>query len=142
MHPNREERMSEKDCGCGPSRRTLLKTGLATAAGLTLPAATAAAQNAAPANTGPAAGAVGIAEGPLPGRNTPNTLEGSSSKQRPAQRQGIDIHAHYYPQAYLDVLGDDGKPFGGEYQDRRRLFHEGRRFCRRSVPGQIYRFEA
>ncbi len=110
--------MSEKDCGCGPSRRTLLKTGLAAAAGaaaLGLPAQQAAAQ-AAPASTGPAAGAVGIAEGPLPGRNRPNTLEGSSSKQRPAQRLGIDIHAHYYPQAYLDVLGDDGKPFGGEYR--------------------------
>jgi len=106
--------MSERESGT--SRRAVIKAGFATAAGLTLPAATALAQNAAPANAGPAPGAVGIAEGPLPGRRTPNTLEGSSSTAKPAQRLGIDIHAHYYPQAYLEVLGNDGAQFGGEYR--------------------------
>jgi aminocarboxymuconate-semialdehyde decarboxylase len=99
------------------TRRTVLKTGLAAGAAAALPQTAAKAAPApAPANAGPAAGAVGIAEGPLPGRNTPATLEGSSSKARPAQRLGIDIHAHYYPQAYLQVLGSDGAAFGGEYR--------------------------
>src|SRR5262245_19717736 len=100
------------------TRRTILKTGLAAGAAAALPqtSAKAGAATPAPANAGPAAGAVGIAEGPLPGRNTPATLEGSSSKARPAQRLGIDIHAHYYPPDYLEVLGTDGAAFGGEYR--------------------------
>ena len=58
---------------------------------------------------------VGVAEGTLPGRSAQFTMEGTSSTAVPRQRIGIDIHAHYYPQSYLDVLGSDGKPFGGEY---------------------------
>src|SRR5262245_31817965 len=109
------------DRGKKHTRRTVLKIGLAAAAGaaasgLTQSAIAQTPSAPAAANAGPAAGAVGIAEGPLPGRSTPRTLEGSSSKARPRQRLGIDIHAHYYPQAYLDVLGTDGAAFGGEYR--------------------------
>src|SRR5215510_4977983 len=96
------------------TRRTVLKTGLAAGAAAALPQTTAKAAPA-PANPGPAAGAVGIAEGPLRGRRATRTLEGSSSTARPQQRLGIDIHAHYYPQAYLDVLGTDGAAFGGGF---------------------------
>lgn len=30
--------------------------------------------------------------------------------------QAIDIHAHYFPQAFLDVLGAEGKAFGFDYR--------------------------
>src|SRR5258708_16624446 len=29
--------------------------------------------------------------------------------------RAIDIHAHYYPQAYLDVLGEQGKQYNFDY---------------------------
>jgi len=58
---------------------------------------------------------VGVAEGTLPGRTAPHTLEGTSSSARPRERLGVDIHAHYYPQAYLDVMAE-GKAYGAEYQ--------------------------
>jgi aminocarboxymuconate-semialdehyde decarboxylase len=29
-------------------------------------------------------------------------------------RGGIDIHAHYYPEAYLDIIAAEGGPFGAE----------------------------
>jgi aminocarboxymuconate-semialdehyde decarboxylase len=92
------------------SRRKIIKAGLVTAAGLALPSAQATAQ------AGPAVGAVGVAEGTLPGRTAPHTLEGTSSTAKPAQRRGIDIHAHFYPQSYLDVMAEYGAPFGGEYR--------------------------
>src|SRR5258708_40257688 len=96
------------DCArAHPSRRTVLQAGLVTAAGLATGA------QLAPASaqiTG-----VGAAEGTLPGRTAPHTLEGTSSMAVPRQRLGIDIHAHYYPENYLEVMGEDGKPFGGEY---------------------------
>lgn len=96
-----------KHCGCEehPSRRKVLQAGLATAAGLAL----------APSQGTAQISGVGVAEGTLPGRTAPHTLEGTSSMAVPRQRLGIDIHAHYYPQAYLEVMGEDGKPFGGEY---------------------------
>jgi hypothetical protein len=58
-------------CGCGahPSRRKLLQAGLVTATGLAL------APTAAPASNH----RVGVAEGTLPGRTAPHTMEGLSS---------------------------------------------------------------
>jgi len=99
-------------CGCGahPTRRKVLQTGLATAAGLALSPSQGQAQ----------ISGVGVAEGTLPGRTAPHTLEGTSSMAVPRQRLGVDIHAHYYPQAYLDVMAEDGKPFGGEYTPTRK----------------------
>src|SRR6266403_1894103 len=88
----------------GPSRRQILKAGAAVA--IALPATRAAAQ----------ISGVGVAEGTLPGRTAPHTLEGTSSNARPRARSGIDIHAHYYPEEYLEVLAE-GKPFGADYQE-------------------------
>lgn len=96
------------DCQTHLSRRDLLQAGAGAAAtaGLTaLPASRAAAQ----------ISRVGVAEGTLPGRTAPYTLEGTSSTAIPRQRLGIDIHAHFYPQSYLDVMAEHGGPFGGEY---------------------------
>src|SRR5690242_21958111 len=85
------------------SRRGVIQAGVAAAAAVTATRAEAQISG------------VGVAEGTLPGRTAPYTLEGTSSTGVPRQRLGIDIHAHYYPRAYLDVIGTDGKPFGGEY---------------------------
>src|SRR5438105_11325169 len=85
------------------SRRGVIQAGVATAAALTAPRAEAQISG------------VGVAQGTLPSRTAPYTLEGTSSTVIPRQILGIDIHAHYYPLAYLDVIGTDGKPFGGEY---------------------------
>lgn len=44
------------------------------------------------------------------------------SKSRPKQGAGtaglraIDIHAHYYPQSFLDLIAEEGKRFKAEYQ--------------------------
>lgn len=103
-----------KTCGCGahPSRRDILQTGLVGAAGL----ATAASGLAlAPAPAAAQISGVGVADGPLPGRSAANTLEGRASTRKPAQTLGVDIHAHYYPQTYLDVMAE-GRAFGGDYQ--------------------------
>jgi aminocarboxymuconate-semialdehyde decarboxylase len=97
--------------GAHPSRRTVLQAGAAgvaaaglTATGLALPASEARAQ----------ISGVGVAEGTLPGRTAPFTLEGTSSAAVPRLRAGIDIHAHYYPEEYLEVLAQ-GTPFGADY---------------------------
>src|SRR5438270_11741638 len=100
MTKNMNDRKDEKNV----SRRAVIQGGVAAAAAL----------SSAPRAEGQISG-VGVAEGTLPGRTAPYTLEGTSSTAVPRQRLGIDIHAHYYPQGYLDVLGSDGKPFGGEY---------------------------
>src|SRR5579875_2347822 len=34
----------------------------------------------------------------------------------------IDIHAHYYPEAYLDIIADEGKRFGASYHMTERGF--------------------
>lgn len=92
------------------SRRKVLQAGLATAGmaatgGLALGTGQARAQIA----------GVGVAEGTLPGRTAPHTLEGTSSIARPRERLGVDIHAHYYPQSYLDAMAE-GRTFGADYQ--------------------------
>src|ERR1700736_354115 len=46
----------------------------------------------------------------------------ADSKSRTKQALGaagvgpIDIHAHYYPQAYLDLLAEEGKRFKADYR--------------------------
>ena len=87
------------------SRRKVIKTGVAVTAAMAV----------APRAEAQISG-VGVAEGTLPGRSAQFTLEGNASQATPRQKLGIDIHAHYYPQAYLDVIGSDGKVFGGEYR--------------------------
>ena len=91
--------------GPGVSRRNVIRTGVAVTATMAV----------APLAEAQISG-VGVAQGTLPGRSAQFTLEGNASPATPRQKLGIDIHAHYYPQAYLDVMGTDGKPFGGEYR--------------------------
>ncbi len=99
---------SPKDNGA-PSRRKVLQAGVGVAAGL------AAGTGLVPATTQAQIAGVGVAEGTLPGRTAPHTLEGTSSNATPQQKLGVDIHAHYYPQTYLDAMAQ-GKAFGAEYQ--------------------------
>jgi aminocarboxymuconate-semialdehyde decarboxylase len=91
--------------GPGVSRRNVIRTGVAVTAAMAV----------APRAEAQISG-VGVAQGTLPGRSAQFTLEGNASTVTPRQKLGIDIHAHYYPQAYLDVIGTDGQPFGGEYR--------------------------
>jgi aminocarboxymuconate-semialdehyde decarboxylase len=94
-----------------PSRREVLRGGVGVAAGLAAGAGAALVPQAARAQIA----GVGVAQGTLPGRTAPHTLEGTSSDATPRRKQGVDVHAHYYPQAYLDVLAE-GKAFGGNYE--------------------------
>lgn len=80
-------------CGCGNgiSRRRVLQTGMAAAA----------------------AGAMGEIGDVL-----------AESQTRPAEGQtisaagvrAVDIHSHYYPEAYLNLFNEDGKRFNAEYR--------------------------
>src|SRR5262245_5234264 len=100
---SREARMTQTD---NVSRRRLLQAGIgaAVAAGVGLPQPTHA-----------QIAGVGVADGPLPGRSTAHTLEGIASTAKPGQTLGVDIHAHYYPEAYLEVMAE-GRAYGGDYQ--------------------------
>ena len=40
-------------------------------------------------------------------------LERQSAAQPPQHVRSIDIHAHYYPESYLSLVGGEGKQFGG-----------------------------
>src|SRR5216683_7304573 len=45
---------------------------------------------------------------------------------QPAAKTGvraIDIHAHYYPQAYLDLFNDEDKRFNSEYHTTNEGFY-------------------
>ena len=105
-----EPKNHREGCGHGahPSRRNVLQAGAAaaglTATGLVLPPTGAQAQ----------ISGVGVAEGTLPGRTATHTLEGTSANATPRQRLGVDIHAHYYPQEYLEVMAE-GRAYGGDY---------------------------
>lgn len=80
------------DCSCciSPKRRRLLGTMAALAGGL----ASGVPATAATANT--AAGTTGTAGAPRKGRS-------------------IDIHAHYYPESYCELVGSEGQKFGGKF---------------------------
>ncbi|MGF6809905.1 aminocarboxymuconate-semialdehyde decarboxylase [Paraburkholderia sp. Clong3] len=80
------------DCSCciSPKRRRLLRTMAALAGGL------ASGVPATAATTNPAAGVAGKA--------------GAAGKGR-----SIDIHAHYYPDSYCELVGSEGAKFGGKF---------------------------
>jgi aminocarboxymuconate-semialdehyde decarboxylase len=78
-------------CGCekGLSRRRVLKAGLAAAA----------------------AGAIGrtgdaLAAGPAQGEGQGMNEDGT---------RAVDIHAHYFPESYLNLFNEEGRKFGAEY---------------------------
>ncbi|OXC76056.1 amidohydrolase family protein [Caballeronia sordidicola] len=76
------------DCTCcvSPKRRRLLGTMAALAGGL-------------------ASGASGQAAAA-----TPTAVAGSARKVR-----SIDVHAHYYPESYCELVGSEGHQFGGKF---------------------------
>jgi aminocarboxymuconate-semialdehyde decarboxylase len=73
------------ETGSKVSRRQVLKTGLATAAVTAM-------------------GGTGIA-----------LAQNQGSSAIASDGPVIDIHAHYFPQTYLDLVANDGKRFGAEY---------------------------
>ena len=82
---------TECDCGKRLSRRCLLQAGL----------------------TAAAMGAIGVAQDGLAEswREQPPG-QGTSASTVPA----VDIHAHYFPEAYLNLFNEDGKRFNAEYR--------------------------
>jgi aminocarboxymuconate-semialdehyde decarboxylase len=46
----------------------------------------------------------------LPAAATPSVSAGTADKTR-----SIDIHAHYYPESYCELVGNEGKKFGGQF---------------------------
>ena len=76
-----------------PSRRKWLKAGLSAAAAVAM---------------GPSAGYF------APGEPEPPSI--SKQARRGAGARAIDIHAHYYPQNYLEAIAEDGKRFHCEYR--------------------------
>jgi aminocarboxymuconate-semialdehyde decarboxylase len=82
---------TKRDCGKRLSRRRVLQTGLAAAA----------------------VGAIGASENAL-GISKNQTLENQGSS--PATVPAVDIHCHYFPEAYLNVFNEDGKRVGAEYR--------------------------
>jgi aminocarboxymuconate-semialdehyde decarboxylase len=80
-------------CGCGKgiSRRRVLQTGLATAA----------------------AGAMGgVGDAFLESQIQAAEGQGMSAEDV----RTVDIHSHYYPEAYLNLFNEDGKRFNAEYR--------------------------
>ena len=86
---------TSEGCGCAEevSRRKLLKAGLSAAAAVAL---------------GPQAESLAASQAD----------RSSAAKQAPRMARGraIDIHAHYYPQNYLQAIAEDGKRFNCEYR--------------------------
>jgi aminocarboxymuconate-semialdehyde decarboxylase len=85
---------SDRDCGCGRqlSRRGLLKAGVAAAA------------------------AVAAGQTPVASAETQAELaEKTRQILKASAVQPVDIHAHYYPQSFFDVIVEDGKRFGAEF---------------------------
>jgi len=81
------------DCGKGISRRRVLQTGLAAAA----------------------VGALGgsRASEALP-EDQAKGAEGQATSA--AGVRTVDIHCHYFPEAYLNIFNEDGKRFNAEYR--------------------------
>ncbi len=79
------------DCGKPVSRRRVLQAGLAVAA----------------------AGALHGADGAFAG----SQAEGAESHGMSAAGvRPVDIHCHYFPEAYLNIFNEDGKRFNAEYR--------------------------
>jgi aminocarboxymuconate-semialdehyde decarboxylase len=95
-----------KKCSCkgDVSRRQILQAGVA--------AAVCAAAN--PAGL-PAEGAT--AQGKSQGKS--RVIQDAAS----AGFRAIDIHAHYYPQGFLDLIAEEGKRFNAEYRMAREGFY-------------------
>lgn len=51
--------------------------------------------------------------------HAPSDLRGG---EQPRRQRVIDIHAHYFPQAYLDLLAAEGAPYGAGYHQEANSF--------------------
>ena len=81
------------NCAAGVSRRSLLKAGVSAAAAVAM-----------------GQSAESLAE---------TQAQGQSKARQALSNEGvraIDIHAHYYPQTYLEAIAEDGKRFNCEYR--------------------------
>ncbi|WP_029529218.1 amidohydrolase family protein [Pseudomonas sp. R81] len=47
---------------------------------------------------------------------------GSIGKGTDTSMKSVDIHAHYYPEEFLHLLGSEGKAFGGSYTRQKKAF--------------------
>jgi aminocarboxymuconate-semialdehyde decarboxylase len=81
------------DCGKGISRRRVLQTGLAAAA------------------VGALSGS-GVSDGLAESQGQGAESQGASA----AGVRTVDIHCHYFPEAYLNIFNEDGKRFSAEYR--------------------------
>jgi aminocarboxymuconate-semialdehyde decarboxylase len=77
------------ECEKGLSRRKVLKAGLAAAA----------------------AGAIGGTGSEL----AASPVRGKGQETNEAGGRAVDIHAHYFPESYLNLFNEEGKKFGAEY---------------------------
>jgi aminocarboxymuconate-semialdehyde decarboxylase len=86
------KRQKDHRCVHGLSRRELLQAGLATAA-------------------------LAASGKPSDLKAEPQASGQSQTKSsfKAANVRSIDIHAHYYPQAYLDLIAEEGKRFQADY---------------------------
>ena len=82
-----------RNCGTELSRRGLLKAGLSAAA----------------------VAAMGESSEALAESQAQSKAE-TRQVLRAAGVRSIDIHAHYYPQSFIDVLSEDGKRFNAEFR--------------------------
>ena len=82
---------TECDCGKGLSRRRVLQTGLAAAA-------------------------VGAMSGVGNALAETQTQSAENQGASAAGVRTVDIHSHYFPEAYLNVFNEDGKRFNAEYR--------------------------
>ena len=90
------------ECNCvrEPSRRKWLKAGISAAAAV----------------------AMGQSAGSFAAGQTERQAKPKEAL-RTAGARAIDIHAHYYPQNYLEAIGEEGKRFHCEYRMSDRGFY-------------------
>src|SRR5260370_18862239 len=93
-HSRRGKMTTQGGCNCATelSRRGLLKVGLSAAA----------------------VAAMGESRDALAESQAQSKAE-TKQVLRAAGVRSIDIHAHYYPQSFIDVLNEDGKRFNAEF---------------------------
>jgi len=83
------------DCNCciSPRRRRMLATMGALAAGL----------------------ASGVPAGATAAPTAPAAAAARAAVAAKGMSKSIDIHAHYYPESYCELLGSEGEKFGGKF---------------------------
>jgi aminocarboxymuconate-semialdehyde decarboxylase len=65
---------------------------------------------------GLAAAAIAVGTSEVFGQNQAESRSRNAQALRATGARAIDIHAHYYPQSFLDLIADEGKRFKAEYR--------------------------